>query len=438
MVRDHQFDDEFRVFVEPQAQGRTVAERRRMFEQWMVDLDREGMVPVNGQWICVATKPPTAPSSTSHRLASAQRRLLMVLLLGVLGFGWWWFQRPARSSAATVPSELVTAAVGPTAPVALTLGDTTLAVRMFDSADGWPNPAATPDAALWGGTTINMVLAVDGMSLVDQLTRLVPGAALTLRLADGSVIQYRVTNTVTVDRSAVEYTAQTAVGLTLVGMSTRATRLIIQAVPADSPVADGTVPGVHIHAEPPVWMVQNGGVVVGITLTLTPLPTAPTAPTEPTDGRQPLTVHLPDGSVVPLGTLPLTDPSTMMIAVPAGADTPHVTLLVQGAAGETRLVVPLPGVPILATTWGGAYRSAAQIIVPLTFTPQGGPVVVTAATSTCRTTDGTVSTLAFDGLALPLIITQQQDVMARCSLPFGTRGTVVVAINDQSAAVTLP
>ena len=259
------YRDEFETRVQQATAGMPPAERLRILRQWLTDYTREGRVPLpDGGWVSGVTSDRHAPARPSRVQTTPTRSPIQMLgiavaILFMCGPAVWIFGlRDGSAAVADVLSQPVTAADGATAPIALTLADTTLPVRRFAPQDGWPNPAATADTVLWGGTTINQVFAIDGRTHQALLTTLDTGTVLTLRRADGTTTRYRVTTLVPIAPTEVEYAAQDRVGITVIAFGRGTERLAIQAVPADLPVTDTALAGGRVRLGTAAWTVKDG------------------------------------------------------------------------------------------------------------------------------------------------------------------------------------
>lgn len=427
------YDDDFAAFLAPRLTGRTVADRITIVRDLLADARSDGTVPVGDRLVSVSDRAWTAAAPADAPLPTASSRpwwhwllggILILLLLAIL-FGGGGATPAAGGSTASTPVRADND--GATAPISLVAGPATFPIRAFDPGRGWPDPAATPDAALWGRTTINVVLGLDATvpataALLDTLTG---NQALTLRRADGTQTRYRVRDRLVVDRSAVEYAAQATVGLTLVGFAADGERVIIRAVPADAPLSAGTLGGLAVDAQPLQWVAAQDGVRPTLALTLT-LAAGATGPLTVTSASGAVLAVVPDVAV---------QPAIRLTADPApGAST--LDLQVAHAGTTLPLQLPIPAPPTLTVTWSTATRVADTLALALTLDPSGPVLLPTGGT--CTLPDGQQVPLTLEGLALPALIDARKEVIARCPVPATLRGLVQVTIHDSAADVQLP
>lgn len=427
------YDDDFAAFLAPRLTGRTVADRITIVRDLLADARSDGTVPVGDRLVSVSDRAWTAAVPADTPLPSASGRPwwhwavsgVLVLVLLALLFGGGGATPAADGNTASTPVRADKD--GATAPISLVAGEQTFPIRAFDPAKGWPDPAATPDAALWGRTTINVVLGLDGTvpataALLDTLTG---NQALTLRRADGTQTLYRVRDRLVVDRNAVEYAAQATVGLTLVGFRAEGERVIIRAVPADAPLTAGTLSGLAVDAQPLQWVATADGTRPTLALTLTLAPGA-TGPLTITSASGSVLAVVPDVAVQPMVGL-LTDSAP-------GAST--LDLQVAHAGATLPLQLPIPAPPTLSVTWSAASRDADAVALQVTLEPSG-PVLLGAG-GTCTLPTGQTVPLTLEGLTPPVLIATRKEVIARCPVPAALRGLVQVTIHNSAADVQLP
>jgi len=152
-MNQHAIRAEFERHLDTALAGLGLAERLARLRAMKVAWEREGSVPVNGNTISlgpkhrevsyelpVIGKPGASAQPLGHgRLIFGGGLVVMlVLLLGMLFLG----GGTSAIAGPSVPSLPVTAADGTTAPVSLGFANTTLVVRAFDPAAGWPDVTA--------------------------------------------------------------------------------------------------------------------------------------------------------------------------------------------------------------------------------------------------------------------------------------------------------
>jgi hypothetical protein len=430
---------EFRAFLDPQLAGKTPDERRSIVISYVERARAEGWVPVKGGLVAVAPSArqrswATLPAQEAGtvvgtgrfrlspwKLAALIPLCLLIILMLLPGSG---EERPLIQ---TLP---VTAQDGPTAPVSLMLGSRTLTVRTFDPSKGWPDARLTEDAALWGRTTINVVLAVAGDDLADELDQLQPGATLRLQQARGKVVTYRVTEHLVADMALIDHANQRRVGLTLIGVLRGRDRRVVHALPADVPVPIAMVGDVRIEAGQPRWVTAvDAAPTLALSITLT-------AGAEPLAG--PVTVEAA-GHVVPSDVVPDASGRSTMLTVQIPAPAAAQLDLVVGLPGGQRGVVSIavPPVPTATVAWGSAQHEPTGLAVAFTITPDG-PMVLQPGDLQCQSVLGR-EPLRVEGLTLPMVLTTAQVVRGRCPSTVVQRGQLVeIHVFEAVAALTIP
>lgn len=416
------YDTEFSRFLDPLVQGLTPAQRMDVLTRHLNLAEVEGLVPVRGHLVSGTSNGRAVV--TGHQPASGARRwwlmgggaLLGLVVLLVVLFGGGDGASSAADTVLTVHAVTVDR-YGSTGPVSLEFGSVVIPVKAFDPAAVRTWPVPPPDTVLWGGTTINRVFALNRDKHRAIFDALRPGVGIHVRQADGSIAAYRVFDVIERDRSAVEYTAQRQVGLTLLGMSsTGPERTIVTAVPLDVPVLVTAVDAWRVDVLDVRWGSRSQTATVGVHVTLA---ISNLDPTHVITTPNILTINDQNGSRVGSVGVPVSSDgiTTTIVIDPAVLSGDMIPVTIQHDESGTTAVVMIP-VPatesITVVRWVAAsYRD--DVLQATVLIESDTPVVVPADQMFCEDDHGTRVPLQLAS-GDPLFVDGRTEVHVECRI----------------------
>lgn len=434
------YEQEFRKIIDRETAGLSLEQRAAKLRAWLVDAEREGMVPVGDEWVCGLSangqyQPTGGHESVSSTLDAPQspsrpKSLSWVLLslLAVAGIAlvFWMFQGTATVKRPLVPTKAVTASdYGPMAPVSLVVDSASFGVQAFDPKDGWPHPVGYGLNAFWGETTINQVFALDAQEMPKQLP-----ATIKIRHADGSETVYRIHATEQVERDVVEYAAQNRVGVTIVAVGKDSDPLtIIKAVPADTPTDKALLDTMTVTLLGASWTIVEQQLQLGVELNID----------VPRNATGDLILETGEGHVQTIATLPLKQPRIRVTTDPPKTGNVQWTLRYNSIS--TILVFDVPPAPVAEITWGNPVQQGDTLLVPVTIIPkgEGGALLLDRNDVKCGLTNQILVNAPLNGQSFPVRIDSATTVSVVCPvIPTIASPSITVMVHDHTALVEHP